>query len=253
VRRLLVSLHDVTPFHAARLEKAERLLENLGVPSVAYLLVPRFHGRHDITADESFRAWCSRARPFEVEWILHGWEHQEPPAARRTDTGSIGERVRRRWMTAGEGEFLALSAKEAGSRLSQSAAAFSSCIDRRPEGFVPPAWLANATLQRVLTDAGFRFTEDQGAIIDLALGSRLDCPVVTWATRTPTRRLGSRIVAPLLFRLWRDRPVLRIAIHPHDFDYPATVRSIARVLKAALAARTAVSYAEVLGETGTPG
>ena len=52
-RKLLIALHDVTPVHRARLEKAERLLAELGVSHVTYLLVPDFHGcaRADASAD----------------------------------------------------------------------------------------------------------------------------------------------------------------------------------------------------------
>ena len=75
-RQLIVSLHDVTPVHAARLDRAEALLRTLGVPDVAYLFVPRFHG---VPAEEdaAFVAWCRAERPFRVQWMLHGYWHWE--------------------------------------------------------------------------------------------------------------------------------------------------------------------------------
>ena len=42
--KLLVSLHDVAPFHLERIRKAEALFARLGVPKVQYLFVPDFHG-----------------------------------------------------------------------------------------------------------------------------------------------------------------------------------------------------------------
>ena len=74
---LLVSLHDVTPAHAARLARAEQLLSALGIEEVAYLYVPDFHGRAPAHRDPAFAAWCRAARPFRVQWFLHGYYHQE--------------------------------------------------------------------------------------------------------------------------------------------------------------------------------
>ncbi len=243
--RLLVSLHDVTPFHAVRLERAERLLTDLGVPRVTYLLVPRFHGSWDVRADSAFVRWCHAQRPFEVAWALHGFEHREPPGAGASDTPA--NRFRRRWLTDGEGEFLSLTDDDADGRLARGRAAFGECLGTAPRGFVPPAWLGGQGLRLRLRAARFRFTEDHRYLYDLAADRRVDCPVITWATRSWTRRVGSRLVNPGLARRWRTVPVLRIALHPFDFDQPDTVRSIASVLNAALRERTPALTEDVLG------
>lgn len=80
--KLLVSLHDVTPFHLPRLQKAEALCEALGVEKMSFLLIPDYHslGRSDLSPD--FVAWCRRDRAFDVEWFLHGYTHaDEAPEA----------------------------------------------------------------------------------------------------------------------------------------------------------------------------
>ncbi|MEO7958707.1 MAG: hypothetical protein ABIW76_18660, partial [Fibrobacteria bacterium] len=109
--------------------------------------------------------------------------------------------------------------------------AFRRCLDSDPEGFVAPAWLFNAALQPVLKEMGFRFTEDHRRIYDLRSGARLDSPVITWATRTLLRKYGSLAVCPMLARLWAYEPVLRVAMHPFDFDHASTVASIRGVLR----------------------
>jgi hypothetical protein len=58
----------------------------------------------------------------------------------------------------------------------------------------------------------------------------IDAPAITWATRSAWRRVGSRVVCPLLARRWRAHDIVRVAVHPHDLDHPATVRSIEAVL-----------------------
>src|SRR4029078_16292 len=43
--RLLISLHDVTPFHFAPLLKAEALFQEMGLQKLTYLFIPNYHGR----------------------------------------------------------------------------------------------------------------------------------------------------------------------------------------------------------------
>src|SRR5215470_14512439 len=74
---LLIALHDVTPVHRERIERAERLLAQLGVRHVAYLLVPDYHGLARADASRSFVDWCRAPRRFEVQWFLHGYFHDD--------------------------------------------------------------------------------------------------------------------------------------------------------------------------------
>jgi hypothetical protein len=43
-------------------------------------------------------------------------------------------------------------------------------------------------------------------------------------------------------RYWRKTPLLRIAIHPHDIDHPATIRSIQNVVTSLLPERQSIPY-----------
>ncbi len=245
-RQLLLSLHDVTPFHLERLVRAERLLTSIGVTRATYLLVPRFHGQWAVERDRAFMAWCRAERAFEVRWFLHGFFHSESlePAVAYT---AVRLRVRalRRYMTAGEGEFVALRDDELRSRLARGVASFRTCFRRPPGGFVPPAWLCNPHLLPALREFGIALTEDHRAVYDVAAGQRLAVPVITWATRTRFRRIASRVLAPVLLHHWAGRAAIRIAIHPDDVDHPATVRSIERVVDAALRDREPAFYDEL--------
>ncbi len=237
-----VSLHDVTPFHLDRLVRAERFLVSLGVTRVAYLLVPRFHGAWAVDEHDDFVAWCRATRPFEVEWLLHGFFHSElVRPGRGGRPPGIAPWFKSSFLTDREGEFLALRGEELRQRIARGVEVFRSVLGAEAVGFVPPAWLFNDELLPALHDLGFSFAEDHGGLYDVQEGRRVRSPVITWATRTLLRRYGSLVVCPLLQTLWNDEPAIRIAVHPSDFDHPRTVRSIERILRAAMRDRDLVS------------
>lgn len=241
---LLASVHDVAPFHLERLRRTEEVLQELGVKRVTYLLVPDFHGRGRADHDDAFVAWCRRPRPFSVRWALHGYTH-------RDDAGGAGGRsAAERWkgkhMTGGEGEFLSADVGALRDRLSRGVDVFRAVLGARPDGFVAPAWLYTAALPSLLRAAGIRWTESHRALVDLSTAKTIASPVITWATRTPFRKWTSVRGTPLLLRLWRGRPLLRLAVHPFDFDHPDSTASIRRVWSAALAGGTQRFYDDVL-------
>jgi predicted deacetylase len=243
--RVLVSLHDVTPAHQARLEQAEGLFARVGVGHVAYLLIPNYHHRRPIAGDAAFRAWCARPRPYAVDWVLHGFYHLEDLAS-ATVSGPITW-ARRKTMTASEGEFLSLGVDEQRRRIADGQAAAQS-IGIAPSSFVAPAWLFNRHLVPTLAEAGFAYTEDHVHVIDVKDGTKRRCPAITWATRTTFRRAGSRVVCPVLFSMWKKEPAIRIALHPFDMDHPHTADQVERLLARALEQRTCGGYAELFLE-----
>jgi predicted deacetylase len=232
-----VSLHDVTPVHRDRLSRAEELFTRLGVPHVTYLYGPCFHGAPDASLDADFVRWCRGPRPYHVQWFLHGLRHVDDSTRAANGWRS---RMARRTMTAGEGEFLALDDDDARARLREGRASFERTFGAPPDGFVAPAWLTSPTLRAVLAELGFRYSEDHWRVYDVADGQAIDAPAITWATRSWWRRIGSRFVCPLLARRWSNHDVIRLAVHPHDFDHPTTVGSIEVVLTGLMQRREVV-------------
>jgi predicted deacetylase len=241
--RLVISLHDVTPFHLERVRKAEAVFRDLGLAKLTYLFVPEYHGGYAAAADAGFRAWCRQERPFAVDWHLHGYHHLED--AETAGPGGTADFLKRRLLTAGEGEFLALDAATQRKKLEAGMESFRSCLAADPLGFVAPAWLFNAALPPTLKSLGFRFTEDQRRMYRVDTGAQLHSPVITWATRTWLRKYGSLAVCPLLARLWAKAPVLRVAMHPFDFDHAGTVANIRGVLRRATAGRSQAFAADL--------
>jgi predicted deacetylase len=205
------------------------------------LLVPNFHRAFPITSDPKFVAWCRRPRPFRIEWALHGYYHVEDIPDQRRRAGPVNW-LARRLMTAGEGEFLALSAEEQRDRLARGREMYSAALDGSPRAFVAPAWLFNRALAPELVALGFRFTEDHWRVMDLQQNRSCVCPAITWATRTTLRRLGSRVMAPMSFAVCRHMGSLRLAIHPFDMDHPQTADQVRRLLSRTVDTGHVVDY-----------
>ena len=239
---VLVSLHDVSPRHALACREILAWLKERGVPPVALLVVPNFHGKWPLHEFPEFVSEIAQWGEEGHELVLHGCRHIEtaPPAGGELDT-----RLRRRFLTGGEGEFLALSRDEVQSRLCEAMEIWNRCGLHAPAGFIPPAWLHNANLDPVLQEMGIQWTENHAGV-RRPLGSTLDVPVISWASRDPLRRMGSRVVCPALEFAWRRRPTLRIAIHPHDFDWKTLRRSIDAVMESVAKRRRFLSYSDLL-------
>jgi predicted deacetylase len=239
MKQLHFSLHDVTPFHQERLERAERAFELWGVKKVTYLFVPFFH--HQMPAEESewFLKFCERPRPFEVEWVLHGFYHLESIEAsqREPDQRTIWLR---KHMTDREGECLALTVDELRLLVLQGQESFQKVLGVRASHFVPPAWLHAEDWLQGFEQTGITSTEDHYGIWNTHSKKSISAPVVTWATRTLVRRIGSLLVCPILAWRHRHQALLRIAVHPHDFDFPSTLSNIEKVLKTEMRKREAV-------------
>jgi predicted deacetylase len=239
--KLLFSLHDVTPFHRARIERAEALFARWGITNAAYLFIPNYHGGH-LAQTAEFAAWCRRPRPFNVEWLLHGCYHLKCSTPRAPHEVQSEAELQGQ---GGEAEFADLDDAAADARLTHGRRIFEDCLGYEPRGFVPPVWSFRSPLLAQLQARQFAWTESRSAIYDLTTGAVRRSPAITWATRTVARKLTSLVGVPLLRLLWSRTPVLRIAVHPFDFDHPATIRSIERTIVRAVRARRQSNYADL--------
>ena len=204
------------------------------------LVVPNHWGDAPIISGSPFatrlRDWASSA----VEIFLHGFYH-------RDDGGheSAGDRLRARFMTASEGEFLGLSRSDAAARINDGRAMIEDVIGRPIDGFVAPAWLYGQGALDALRDAGVPLAEDHFRVWSPATGAKLASgPVITWASRTRARLASSLLAAAAL----RHMPlqVLRVGVHPPDVRHPTLVKSIERTLRQAAANRRAAHYSDLL-------
>jgi len=239
-RLLLASIHDVSPRFES---EVDRLMELLG-PHVgtrlAMLVVPNHWGDAPIVPGSAFagrlRNWAEQG----IEMFLHGFTHRD-----EAEYSAAADRIRARFMTASEGEFLGLSSSDAAARIAKGRDLLEDVIGRPIDGFVAPAWLYGDGAREALVKSAIPLAEDHLRVWSPATGTELAWgPVITWASRTRTRLLSSLAAAAAL----RHAPleVLRIGVHPPDIRHPALVRSIGRTFTAARRKRRPARYGDLL-------
>jgi predicted deacetylase len=241
-RLLLASIHDVSPRFESEVDGLMDLLCRHVGERIAMLVVPNHWGGAPIIPDSPFaarlRAWADDG----IEMFLHGFFHRDEARHQRA-----ADRLKAGLMTAGEGEFLGLSSGDAEARIRDGRALIEDVTGRPIAGFVAPAWLYGAGALEALVDCSIPIAEDHWRVWSPpAAGKTLARgPVITWASRTPTRLLSSLAAASVL----RHSPikVLRIGVHPPDVRHPRIVRSIRATLREALKSRRPAAYSELLG------
>lgn len=204
------------------------------------LVVPNHWGDAPIVAGSQF---ASRLRDWSnsgIEIFLHGYFHRDVGLHR-----AARDRLRSRFMTANEGEFLGLSRAEAAARIADGRALLEDVTGRAIDGFVAPAWLYGNGALEALREAAVPLAEDHFRVWSPASGAQLASgPVITWASRTQMRLASSLATAAALRRIPLN--VLRIGVHPPDVRQPALMRSIEKTLAIAARNRTAAAYSDLL-------
>ena len=239
-RLLLASIHDVSPRFEGEIDRLIDLMAPKLGERLAMLVVPNHWGDAPIVPGSPFatrlRSWADKG----IEIFLHGYFHRDTSV----HEGAL-DRMRARFMTASEGEFLGLSRAEASERITLGRNLLESVIGRGIDGFVAPAWLYGSGALEALHDAAVSLAEDHFRVWSPASGKQLARgPVITWASRTRMRLASSLTVAALL----RHAPleVLRIGVHPPDVRHPALIASLGATLERARRSRLPGRYGDLL-------
>jgi len=233
---VLLSIHDVTPAWTAQVEALWALCRERGA-TPALLVVPDWHGVHPLREAPAYVHWVRERAADGAEIFLHGERHDEVGLPR-----SLRDTVRAVGRTAREGEFLTLDATAAGERIGRGLALFRE-LALTPIGFVPPAWLCRAGTHVACASHGLRLLEDDAHVYLVQERVTLASPVLRWSGRTTARARGSALQAGVRWRLQRDAPHVRIALHPMDLEHPVTRQSVIDALDRWLAVRPAQPYA----------
>jgi predicted deacetylase len=223
--------------------EVDRLMDVLGRhvdTRLAMLVVPNHWGEAPIVRGSPFAARLRGWADAGVEMFLHGFYH-------RDDGGHEGaaDRLRARFMTASEGEFLGLSRADASKRIAEGRALVEDVIGRPIDGFVAPAWLYGEGALDALREAAIPLAENHFRVWSPATGRQLaQGPVITWASRTRARLLSSLAAAATLRHI--PMRTLRVGVHPPDVRSPALMRSIEATFRTAGRSRRAGRYADLL-------
>jgi len=243
-RKLLVTVHDVSPRHFNRLQEIHEFLDTLGIGHrYGMLVVPDFWAEWSLVTAPVFVGWLRSRQTAGVEMILHGYFHRDD----RRHAGAMA-RLRARTMTAGEGEFLGLDYGTAYARIESGRAMLEEVLGTSIAGFVAPAWLYNEATKRALAEQSFLFAEDHWSVWSPLHGGRTVCrsPVVSYSARTRGKTLSSWAWSRLSTVALARSPVVRLAIHPRDLDSPFIVKEIQRALRAHLSKRSLKGYSELV-------
>src|SRR5438045_81869 len=148
-RLLLASIHDVSPRFESEVDGLLDLLAPHVGTRLAMLVVPNHWGDAPIVPGSRFagrlRSWAEQG----IEMFLHGFTHRD-----EAEHSGTADRVRARFMTASEGEFLGLSRTEAATRIADGRAVVESVTGRPIDGFVAPAWLYGSGARAAWASSG---------------------------------------------------------------------------------------------------
>jgi len=243
-RRLLVSIHDVSPRSEGAVDAlAERIERHLGGPTFAMLVIPDHWRSAPIAGNAAFHARLRQWAGLGIEMFLHGWCHRDETPAQQGLAAFKGKH-----MTAGEGEFLNLSRAVAAERMQQGRTLLEDILGGPVAGFIAPAWLYGPGALAAMDDLGFALAEDHMKV--WTPGSRRVVargPVVTWASRSPGRIRSSLGFAALARQALPVMPTLRVAVHPGDVTVPRLLTSIDATLARFVASHRPSTYAGLLG------
>lgn len=242
--RLCIALHDVAPATWPQCAHLLDLVDSLGAPPVTLLVVPDWHGQGRVDAAPEFLHAIDARLARGDEVALHGYRHRDEAPAPRSPAAWL----RRRVLTAGEGEFAELSLDEAQSRL-RAGLDLLQRLGWKVEGFVPPAWLASDGARIALRHSGLRWTSTHTALIAFDGGAerRIGAPCLTASPRSAWRRASSRAFLRIGLRLSAKQPLVRVGLHPADADHPGLLACWREVLRELLMTRRPVTKSQAVG------
>lgn len=231
---LCVSVHDVAPATWPDCERVIAAVREVADIPLTLLVVPAYHGCCSALA-RGFEQTMSEQLARGHELALHGYFHRDCGAP-----VSIADWYRRRVYTVGEGEFAALNERECAERLLLGRRWFHA--NGWPlAGFVPPAWLLCEEAWKALRQIHeLQYVTTRQCIHMLQLDLALRAPCLAFSVRNPWRRAASLAWCKLAHHRMRP-PLVRLALHPHDAQFPALRRAWQRELERLLRARTAVT------------
>lgn len=234
-RVLVVSIHDVSPLTWDVVSRMIRDLAEVGVDRAALLVIPNHHSKAPIRDDPTFCEWVRKAAGGH-EIVLHGYFHMRPQS-----TGGWWHRFVTEHYTAGEGEFYDLPEGEAMSRLERAKREFDA-VGLASRGFIAPAWLLGREAERAVRKAGFEYTTRLRNFEDLATGRETVSQSLVWSVRSGWRRIVSVWWNALLARKLFGAQLLRVGLHPVDWEHRGIRNQALELIRVALAGRDAITY-----------
>ena len=226
--KLAIALHDVEPASYRRCAAIREWLSDRGVDRVTLLVIPAPQLHPFTSRSPELAYWLLDRQDAGDAIAQHGLRHRQTRPAR------FGTRIVRHWQGGIAAEYAGMSAEataesvEAGRRVLVDAGV-------TPRGFVAPAYAYTGALRGVLAE---RF-DWWATLLGLHGNAPSRTPALCLGTSGPVKRSTSPLVVRAGARFSRD--LLRLDLHPTDFDHPRHVEAVERVLQMARD-RAAVTY-----------
>lgn len=238
---LVVSIHDLSTVTREMVVRMLEDLEGVGVPVTSLLVIPDHHHKGRIDADPKFVEMLQGAVERGHEAVLHGYYHLRPSK----EGEGVATKVITRSYTAGEGEFYDLTREEAAGLLRRGKESLGNC-GVPFTGFIAPAWLLGPESEEAVREEGFAYTTRIGAVIDCRDGSHFNSRSMVYSVRSPWRRGVSLLWNEALFHVLRNAPLLRIGLHPPDWEHEAIRHHALACIRKAAAERQVTTYGKWL-------
>lgn len=230
--RFLLAIHDVWPGNFPLVSGYLERLRSLGARRVALLAVPAFHGGPTMDRNAEFIDWLRAEADRGSELFLHGYYHWMGELAEGESfhgrRNAWGRFVNRRLVDR-EAEFSGLP-RAAQARILDDGLRVWERTGLPLAGFVAPTWHGSPAPER-LREAGIGLWETRLRLHDLRGGGSRFVPPLAW-------NLGTSTGEPKLFggRAWLSAmlraPLMKVALHPGDFEGPGTEKALERVFAA---------------------
>jgi predicted deacetylase len=233
-RQLAVALHDVEPRSFARCQAIRDWLLERDVNHITLLVIPAAD-LHPIGARAPvLSAWLRTRVAYGDSVAQHGLAHKATRRAHWPRSLLAG------WQGGGAAEFPGLGRDDTIRRVRTGRRLLRE-IELDPLGFVAPGYAYTRALKDELAESFDWFADLRG--IRTTAGEDLHSPALCLGSSTALKRT----LSPKLIRAaaHAQRPVMRIDIHPADFDLPGHVATLEALLERA-AGREAVTYDELL-------
>ena len=230
---LAVAVHDVEPRSFARCRDIRQWLIERGVARVTLLVIPAADLHPIGSRSPVLSAWLRNRVACGDAVAQHGLAH------RRSSRAAWPRSVLAAWQGGRAAEFPGLGPVETERRVAMGLRLLRE-IELDPRGFVAPGYAYTRALRGVLTSS-FQWSADLHSVRMNGHPS-LRSPALCLGTSTGVkRRLSPGIVAVTSHASGR---VMRIDIHPADFDLPRHMETLETLLRRA-EGRDVVTYDEL--------
>lgn len=207
------------------------------------LVVPDYHRTGAAVANREFVQWLRDLESAGHEIVIHGYTHERE----RRPNETLRAKLITRSYTSDEGEFYDLDYAEALRRISRARDEFTSA-GLKPRGFIAPAWLLSEEAERAAADAEMEYTTRLTSVLDLRTNACFRARSLVYSVRSGWRRAASLAWNAASAKMLARAPLLRLSIHPPDFEHAEIWRQIGRVVDELMEVRTPTTYRDWIAD-----